>query len=295
MIWLIGNKGMLGYDIEELLKEQWFSYWVSDKEVDITDYKALEKFGKDKKIEWIINCSGYTQVDKAEKETNESFSLNQDGVRNIALFCEKRAVKLIHISTDYVFNGKKNVRDSYSEEDAPNPLGIYGKSKLAGEFEIKNLINRYFIIRTAWLYGKNGPNFVSTMLRLFKEKDFVKVVDDQYGSPTYTKDLAELILKIIQNKWNQYGIYHFTNEGVITWYKFAEEIYQEAKNVGLIEKNKLIRIIPIKTEEYPTAALRPKNSILSKNKIKQTFNLEIRPWNEALSDFLDELTNENMP
>jgi len=290
MIWLIGNKGMLGNEIEELLEEQWFPYWVSDKEVDITDYKALEKFGKDKKMKWIINCSGYTQVDKAEKEKSESFSLNQDGVRNIALFCEKRGVKLIHISTDYVFNGKKNVCDSYSEEDAPNPLGIYGKSKLAGELEIKNLINRYFIIRTAWLYGKNGPNFVSTMLRLFKESDFVKVVDDQYGSPTYTRDLAELILKIINNESNQYGIYHFTNEGVITWYKFAEEIYLQAKKLGLIEKNILFRIIPIKTEEYPTAAVRPKNSFLSKNKIKQIFNLEIRPWNEALKDFLYSLS-----
>ena len=290
MIWLIGNKGMLGNEIEELLEEQWFPYWVSDKEVDITDYKALEKFGKDKKMKWIINCSGYTQVDKAEKEKSESFSLNQDGVRNIALFCEKRGVKLIHISTDYVFNGKKNVCDSYSEEDAPNPLGIYGKSKLAGELEIKNLINRYFIIRTAWLYGKNGPNFVSTMLRLFKESNFVKVVDDQYGSPTYTRDLAELILKIINNESNQYGIYHFTNEGVITWYKFAEEIYLQAKKLGLIEKNILFRIIPIKTEEYPTAAVRPKNSFLSKNKIKQIFNLEIRPWNEALKDFLYSLS-----
>jgi len=290
MIWLIGNKGMLGNEIEELLEEQWFPYWVSDKEVDITDYKALEKFGKDKKMKWIINCSGYTQVDKAEKEKSESFSLNQDGVRNIALFCEKRGVKLIHISTDYVFNGKKNVCDSYSEEDAPNPLGIYGKSKLAGELEIKNLINRYFIIRTAWLYGKNGPNFVSTMLRLFKESNFVKVVDDQYGSPTYTRDLAELILKIINNESNQYGIYHFTNEGVITWYKFAEEIYLQAKKLGLIEKNILFRIIPIKTEEYPTVAVRPKNSFLSKNKIKQIFNLEIRPWNEALKDFLYSLS-----
>jgi len=290
MIWLIGNKGMLGSDVEELLQEHGFHYWTSDKEVDITDYKMLEKFGKDKKIEWVINCSAYTQVDRAEEEKEDAFRINWDGVRNIALFCEKRGVKLIHISTDYVFNGKKDVRDSYAEEDTTNPLGVYGKSKLAGEVEIKNLLNRYFIIRTAWLYGKNGPNFVHTMLRLFKEKDAVKVVDDQRGSPTYTKDLAKVIIEIIKDESNQCGIYHFTNEGVTTWYRFAEEILRQSKEVGLIEKDKEVKIIPIKTEEFPTAAVRPKNSSLSKNKIKQTFNLTIRPWDEALRDFLGSLS-----
>ena len=289
MIWLIGNKGMLGNDVEELLKEQWFSYWSSDKEVDITDYKALEKFGKDKKIEWVINCSGYTQVDQAEKEKGESFRINQDGVRNIALFCKKRQISLIHISTDYVFDGKKDMNEYYSEEDTPSPLGVYGQSKLAGEEEIKKLLNTYFIIRTAWLYGKNGFNFVNTMLRLFKERDLIKVVDDQYGSPTYTKDLAELILKIIKNESNQYGIYHFTNEGVTTWYKFAKEIYRQAKKVGSIEMNREVRIIPIKTEEYPTAVVRPKNSILAKEKTKKEFNIEIKSWNEALVEFIDSL------
>jgi dTDP-4-dehydrorhamnose reductase len=289
MIWLIGNKGMLGDDVEELLKEQWFSYWSSDKEVDITYCKTLEKFGKDKKIEWVINCSGYTQVDQAEKEKGESFRINRDGVRNIALFCKKRQISLIHISTDYVFDGKKDMNEYYSEEDTPSPLGVYGQSKLAGEEEIKKLLNTYFIIRTAWLYGKNGFNFVNTMLRIFKERDLIKVVDDQYGSPTYTKDLAELILKIIKNESNQYGIYHFTNEGVTTWYKFAKEIYKQAKKVGSIEKNREVKIIPIKTEEYPTAVVRPKNSILSKGKTKKEFNIEIRSWNEALVEFIDSL------
>jgi len=289
MIWLIGNKGMLGNDVEELLKEQCFSYWSSDKEVDITDYKALEKFGKDKKIEWIINCSGYTQVDQAEKEKGESFRINQVGARNIALFCEKRGIRLLHISTDYIFDGKKDIHNLYTEEDVPNPLSVYGRSKLAGEIEIKNLVNRYFIIRTAWLYGKNGFNFVNTMLRLFKEKDLVRVVDDQWGSPTYARDLAELILKIIESDSNQYGIYHFTNEGVTTWYKFAKEIYRQAKKVGLIEKSSKVKIIPIKTEEYPTVAVRPKNSILAKEKTKKEFNIEIRSWNEALVEFIDSL------
>lgn len=291
MIWLIGNKGMLGSEIEEILKEQWFTYWASDREVDITDYKALEKFGKDKKIEWVVNCSGYTQVDRAEEKIDNAFRINQDGVRNIALFCQKRNIKLIHISTDYVFDGRKDIPDSYSEEDIPNPQGVYSQSKLAGEVEINKLFNRYFVIRTAWLYGKTGSNFVNTMLRLFKERGLVKVVDDQWGSPTYTKDLAEVIIKIIKNESNQYGVYHFTNEGRTTWYGFAKEIYRQAKEIDLIEKDKEVKVIPIKTEEYPTAAERPKNSILSKEKIKQTFHIDIRPWDEALEDFLKELSD----
>ena len=277
---------MLGNDIEELLKEKRMTYCVSDKEVDITDYKVLEKFGKDKKVEWIINCSGYTQVDRAEEEREESFRINQDGVRNIALFSEKRQVRLIHVSSDYVFDGKKDVHDSYTEEDVPNPLSVYGRSKLAGEFEIRNRINYYYIIRTSWLYGANCPNFVCSMLKLFKERDLVKVVDDQWGSPTYTRDLTELILKIIKSESNQYGIYHFSNEGVTTWYRFAREIYYQAKKLGLIGKNKEVKIIPIKTEGYPTAAVRPKNSILSKEKIKQRFNVNIRKWDESLKIFL---------
>jgi dTDP-4-dehydrorhamnose reductase len=293
MIWLIGNKGMLGSDVEKLLKEINLKYWATGKEVDITDYKALEKYGRDKKIEWIINCAGYTQVDKAEEEEEKAFSLNQVGVQNISLFCSKRKIRLIHISTDYVFDGKKNLADSYSEEDKPNTLGIYGKSKLAGEREIKNILNSYFIIRTAWLYGENGSNFVYTMLKLFKERHTVKVVEDQWGSPTYTRDLAEAIIRIVRSDSNQYGVYHFTNEGITTWYKFAKEIYRHAKEIGLIDRNKEVSIMPINTVDYPTQAVRPINSILSKEKIKQTFNFEIRTWNEALEEFLNNLFNSD--
>jgi dTDP-4-dehydrorhamnose reductase len=293
MIWLIGNKGMLGSDVEKLLKEINLKYWATGKEVDITDYKALEKYGRDKKIEWIINCAGYTQVDKAEEEEEKAFSLNQVGVQNISLFCSKRKIRLIHISTDYVFDGKKNLADSYSEEDKPNPLGIYGKSKLAGEREIKNILNSYFIIRTAWLYGENGSNFVYTMLKLFKERHTLKVVDDQWGSPTYTGDLAGAILKIIKNNSNQYGIYHFTNERITNWYKFAKEIYRQAKEIGLIDRNKEVSIMPIKTVDYPTQAVRATNSILSKEKIKQIFNIKIRPWNGALEEFLNNLSDSD--
>jgi len=287
MIWLIGNKGMLGNDVEKLLKERGLTYWGSDMEVDISDYKALEKFGKDKKIKWVINCAGYTKVDKAEEEIDEAFRINKDGVRNIALFSANRQIRVIHISTDYIFNGRQEgSADAYREEDKTNPITIYGKSKLAGEEEIKKILEEYFIIRTAWLYGLQGNNFVYTMLRLFKERDLVKVVEDQWGSPTYTVDLAGTILKIIEDDSVSYGIYHFTNEGMTSWYEFAKTIYRKAKRLGLVEGNKKVTIEPIKTEDYPTAALRPRYSVLSKEKIKKEFNLKIRDWNEALEDFL---------
>lgn len=287
MIWLIGNKGMLGNDIEKLLKEREQTYCATDKEIDITDYKALEKFGKDKKIKWVINCAGYTKVDKAEEEIDEAFKLNKDGVRNITLFSAKRQIRLIHISTDYVFDGwQEGGTVAYREDDKTNPINIYGKSKLAGEEEIKKIFREYFIIRTAWLYGLQGNNFICTMLRLFKEIDLVKVVEDQWGSPTYTADLAGAILKIIEDDSVSYGIYHFTNEGMTNWYKFALTIYDKAKRLGLIEGNKKIVIDTIKTEDYPTKALRPRYSVLSKEKIKKEFNLKIRDWDKALEDFL---------
>jgi len=290
MIWLIGNKGMLGNDVEKLLKERGLNYWVSDKEVDISDYKALEKFGKDKKIKWIINCSGYTKVDKAEEEIDEAFRINKDGVRDIALFSANRQIRLIHISTDYVFDGRQEKdRDTvaYKENDKTNPINIYGKSKSAGEEEIKKALKKYFIIRTAWLCGLQGNNFIYTMLRLFKERDLVKVVEDQWGSPTYTMDLAGAILKIIENDSVSYGIYHFTNEGMTNWYEFARTIYKKAKRLGLVEDNKKVEIQPTKTKDYPTAARRPRYSVLSKKKIKKEFGLKIRDWDKALEDFLN--------
>jgi dTDP-4-dehydrorhamnose reductase len=291
MIWLIGNKGMLGNDIEKLLKERGLTYCASDKEIDITDYKAIEKFGKDKKIKWIINCAGYTKVDKAEEEIDEAFKINKDGARNIALFSSKRQIRLIHISTDYVFDGRQEGGTiAYSENDKINPINIYGKSKLAGEEEIKKILEEYFIIRTAWLYGLQGNNFVYTMLRLFKERDLLKVVGDQWGSPTYTVDLAGAILKIIENDSVSYGVYHFTNEGVTNWYKFALTIYKKAKRLELIEDNKKVEIQPINTEDYPTAAKRPRYSVLSKEKIKKEFNLKIRNWDKVLEDFLSTLS-----
>jgi dTDP-4-dehydrorhamnose reductase len=292
MIWLIGNKGMLGQEVEKLFKRKRLSYLASDKKVDITNYPTLQEWTKNTELSWIINCSGYTEVDKAEKEIEKAFLINRDGVRNISKIATEKQAKLIHISTDYVFNGEKNTHLSYTEDDKTEPINIYGESKLAGEKEIKETFKKYFILRTAWLYGIGGKNFVSTMLKLFKEKEEIRVVSDQWGSPTYTGDLAEAILKIIEDESISYGIYHFTNEGMTCWYEFARTIYKKAKRVGLIEGNKKIEIQPIKTEDYPTAARRPRYSVLSKDKIKKEFNLKLRNWDEALEDFLVSLKEE---
>ena len=223
MIWLIGNKGMLGSDVERILLEMRKDYIASDMDVDITNIRELKKYVGAGEIEWIINCAAYTPVDKAEDEPEMAFKVNAEGPLNLAKIAIEKGAKLIHISTDYVFDGEKE--SPYTEEDTPNPTGIYGKSKLEGEKIIKSLIQNYFILRTAWLYGKNGNNFVRTMLRLLNEKEVIKVVSDQWGSPTYTKDLADVILTIVGNKGDHYGIYHFTNEGKTNWYEFAKEIY----------------------------------------------------------------------
>jgi dTDP-4-dehydrorhamnose reductase len=262
----------------------------SDKEVDITNYPILQEFTKNIELAWIINCSGYTEVDKAEKEMEKAFLINRDGGKNISKIATEKQAKLIHISTDYVFNGKKDTHLSYTENDKTEPINIYGESKLAGEREIKETFKKYFILRTAWLYGRGGKNFVSTMLKLFKEKEEIKVVSDQWGSPTYTVDLAEVIVEIINHDSDKFGIYHFTNEGVTNWYEFACTIYDKARRLGLIEDNKKVEIQPIKTEDYPTAARRPRYSVLSKEKIKREFNLKIRDWEDALEDFINTLS-----
>jgi len=286
MIWLIGNKGMLGQEVERLFKRKRLSYLGSDKEVDITNYPILKEFTKNIELAWIINCSGYTEVDKAEKEIEKAFLINRDGVRNISKIAIEKQAKLIHFSTDYVFDGEKNRPLSYTEDEKTEPINLYGESKLAGEREIKENLEKYFILRTAWLYGRDGKNFVSTMLKLFKGKEEIKVVSDQWGSPTYTVDLAEVILKIINNDSDKFSIYHFTNEGVTNWYEFAREIYRKSKKLGIIDSNKEVKIRAIETKEYPTPAQRPKWSLLSKEKIKRELNLEIRNWEDALTDFL---------
>jgi dTDP-4-dehydrorhamnose reductase len=282
MIWLIGNKGMLGTEIQFLLEARKMSYCVSDREVDITDKPSLESFCKNKNISVIINCSAYTAVDKAEDEPEQAYSINAIGVKNIAELSYFIRSKLIHFSTDYVFNGQS--KTPYTETDTVDPIGIYGKTKLEGEQAIQSVLPQHFIIRTAWLYGRYGNNFVKTMLALFQQRASVAVVSDQIGSPTYTFDLALAVLKIIESGSTEYGIYHFSNEGQCSWHEFAIEIYKQSLEKGIVV-NPAVKINPISTAEYPTKAKRQSYSLLSKNKIKTTFSLSIRNWKEALSHY----------
>ena len=295
MIWIIGSRGMLGTELCRLLENKGFDITATDREIDFTDIKALEEYadGLKEKIDWIINCAAYTAVDKAEEQQELCYSLNSKGPENIAKCAEKYNAKLIHISTDYVFDGKSPV--PYKEDDKVNPLSVYGKSKLEGEVAIQKLANKYFILRTAWLYGEFGNNFVYTMIKLMKSKDEIRVVADQYGAPTWTRDLSECISLLIESKSTSYGIYHTGGSGKCSWHDFAHAIQNEAFKRGMLDKK-----IPVKkltTEEYPSKAVRPKFSLLNKEKIRKETGFIFPQWEDSLKLFIEEISrgkNENI-
>ena len=289
MIWLVGNRGMLGAEVQSRLQSLDLEHAATDLDVDITDGRAMERFADPLDLSWIVNCSAYTAVDRAEDEPDQAFRINAEGVRKLALAARGKKARLLHISTDYVFDGMKE--GPYREEDDPNPLGAYGRSKLQGEVYIRENCSHHVILRTAWLYGPGGNNFVRTMLRLFREREEVRVVADQWGSPTFAGDLADAILQVITRDSVPYGTYHFTNEGRTNWFEFAREIHDQAIRKGLLEKP--VRIVPIQTGQYPTRARRPANSCLSKEKIKETFGIPVRPWREALADCIGQIATES--
>ncbi len=286
MIWLVGHRGMLGTEVHARLRTRGLEHVATDLDVDIADRPSLKAFSDPLALSWIVNCSAYTAVDRAEDEPELAFRINAEGVRNLACVAEEKGARLLHISTDYVFDGRK--KGAYLETDPPSPSGVYGQSKLQGEIHIRENIDRHVILRTAWLYGPAGANFVRTMLRLFQERDEVKVVADQWGSPTLAGDLADAILRIITLETVPYGTFHFTNEGRTNWFEFASLIRKLAVENHLVERD--VRILPIKTEEYPTKAVRPANSYLSKEKIKAAFGISIRSWQEALEEFMHGLS-----
>lgn len=284
MVWLIGNRGMLGSDVERLLRDRKLRFTGTDLEIDITNIEELRKYTTVKSFKWVINCAAYTNVDKAEEEREKAFKINADGVLNIAKIAQEIQAKLIHISTDYIFDGKK---EAYTETDLPNPQNVYGESKLKGERNIEATISEHFILRTAWLYGVHGNNFVHTMLKLFNERSTVKVVSDQWGSPTYTLHLAQAILTIINSGNSEYGIYNATNEGRTSWYEFAHAIYKSGFDHGFI--NKKVEILPIESKDYPSQTVRPKYSYLSKLKFKSTFGSSLPDWQDGLKSFFSNL------
>lgn len=290
MIWLVGHKGMLGMEVHRRLQACKLEHIATDLDVDIADPHALNLFSRPLAPSWIINCSAYTAVDRAEDEPEMAFRINAEGVRNLALLAQKKKAKFLHISTDYVFDGMKN--GPYVESDPPNPLGVYGRSKLQGEKYIQEYLKNHIILRTAWLYGYGGNNFVKTMLRLFQERDEINVVNDQWGSPTFAGDLADTIIKFITQDTSHYGIFHYSNDGRTNWFEFASLILEQAGKHHLLKRN--VRILPISTAQYPTKALRPANAYLSKDKIKRALQLHIRPWQTALAELITGFSVEDM-
>ena len=306
MIWLIGCKGMLGSEVAQQLDEKKYNWVGTDKEVDITDADALMNFVKsvetstyldtssnDKHIKWIINCSAYTNVDKAEEDVELADKLNNSGVLNIARTARSIGAKLIHISTDYVFNGQG--KEPYTEEMEKEPLGVYGKTKSAGEDAIQKEMTQYYILRTAWLYGFDGKNFVYTMTKLMNSHDQIKVVNDQKGTPTCALDLAAVILKIIEkadkateafgkHSAPAFGIYHFTNGGQTDWHEFATEIYRLGRKYGRITQECDVK--PCTTEEYGAKVQRPAYSVLSKDKICRELKIKLPDWKVSLEKFI---------
>ncbi|MCI6826725.1 MAG: dTDP-4-dehydrorhamnose reductase [Spirochaetia bacterium] len=284
MIWLIGCKGMLGTEIARQLSENKIDFVGTDIDVDITNPQALAKFVKGKDISYIINCSAYTAVDKAESDADFAKKLNEDGPRNIANLANQIHAKMIHISTDYVFDGTGT--EPYTEDMSVAPIGVYGRTKAAGEAAVKQNLKEYYIIRTAWLYGWAGKNFVYTMIKAMNTHDSVKVVNDQKGSPTFAGDLANVIIQIINKDDVPYGTYHCTDLGEITWWDFTNEIKQIEVEKGIIT-NKECKVNPCTTDEYPTPAKRPAYSVLSKDKIQKTLGIKLPDWKESLSKFLN--------
>lgn len=244
----------------------------NSSELDITDVLIVEDFFKTNTIDYCINCAAYTAVDKAESDIDKAYKVNVIGSENLAKVCGEYNSILIHVSTDFVFEGSSS--KPYNEENCTNPLSVYGSTKLEGEQKIQENLEKHFILRTSWLYSEFGNNFLKTMLRLSKSRDEIGVVSDQVGTPTYAMDLAYAILKIIQTNSKLYGTYHFSNEGVASWYDFAVAIFD-------LEKIK-IKVNPITTEEFPTPAKRPSYSVLNKTKIKKNLQIEIPHWRYSL-------------
>lgn len=272
-ILITGAYGMLGSDLRETLKDHELLITAS-KDLDITDENKVMNYILEKSPEIVINAAAYTAVDNCETDYENAYSVNAIGPKNLAKACNKINIPLIHISTDYVFDGNK--RTPLTEEDNLGPKTVYGKTKLEGEKLVQENAKKYFILRTAWLYGIHGKNFVQTMLNLSKKNSELKVVNDQIGSPTYSKDLAIAISELLNS--DKYGIYHVTNKGEISWYDFSKKIF-ELSNIK-------VNVKPVSTEEFPRPAPRPHYSVLSNQKWVKAGFTPMRNYDEALKDYL---------
>jgi dTDP-4-dehydrorhamnose reductase len=283
-ILLVGNNGQVGRELEETLSSLGEVIGTNRQTLDLTQPTIISKFIEDVQPDIIVNAAAYTAVDKAETEPELAYAINATAPKMMAEAAQKLGSLLLHISTDYVFDGKKNT--PYTEEDITNPLGIYGRSKLAGEENIRQICDRHVILRTAWVYGTYGKsNFVKTMLHLGGERETIRVVCDQVGSPTWARDIADAIAQLLAADVT--GTYHFTDSGVASWYDFAIAIFEAAKQMGF--PLKVQQILPITTSEYPTPAQRPAYSVLATKKISNILNYQVPYWRDSLKKMMAQL------
>lgn len=273
-ILVTGAHGQLGTDIMQILSSEHEIYGFARQELNITDQQTTFEIIQQIKPDAVIHAAAYTKVDQAESDPELSYSVNAYGTRNVVLASQKIAAKVIYISTDYVFAGTRSV--PYCEFDQTSPVNVYGRSKLAGEEMVKTFSDKFFIVRTSWLYGRYGTNFVSTILQLSEQQEELRIVSDQVGSPTYTVDLVRFLRELLRTE--QFGIYHATNTGSCSWFEFAKTILET------VNRNR--NIVPVRTEDFPRPAARPAFSVLDHMAIRQNSFNEFRHWRAALQDFL---------
>ena len=280
-ILVTGSNGQLGKELKKIASSfpQFDFVFLSREDLPIHHFEMVRSYFTGYHPQYVINCVAYTAVDRAEQEKDRVFHINSEAAGVLAAICKENHTKLIHISTDYVFDGTANV--PYKEDSSTNPQSVYGASKLEGEKQVLQLNPDAIIIRTSWVYSEFGKNFVKTMLKLQQEKEEISVVNDQVGSPTYAADLAEVIIRIIASQKWEAGIYHYCNEGITSWYDFAVAIKEMTGSQ--------CRIKPIPTEQYPTPAKRPAYSVLDKTKIEKAFNIRAKDWKESLATCLNNL------
>lgn len=282
-VFVTGVKGQLGYDVmRELEKRDYDAVGVDIEEMDITDNKSVDKVITDANPDVVIHCAAWTAVDLAEDEDKKAkvHLVNAVGTENIAKVCKKLDCKMIYLSTDYVFDGQGT--RPWKPDDEKHPLNVYGKSKYEGELAVEKLLEKYFIVRIAWVFGENGKNFVRTMLNLGKTHDKITVVDDQIGSPTYTPDLAKLLVDMAESE--KYGTYHATNEGFCSWYEFACEIFKQASEFATAYKK--VSVLPVTSDKYPSKAKRPSNSRMNKEKLTENGFEQLPTWKDALRRYI---------
>jgi dTDP-4-dehydrorhamnose reductase len=279
---VFGASGQLGQCLKQVagLKQINNIIFPPETEANILDTEAISKVFEQYKPAYVINCAAYTAVDKAEDDIDMARKINKTGAANLATQCKDKGAVLVHISTDFIFKGDKPY--PLVESDIAEPISIYGLTKLEGEQDIESILPQYYILRTSWLYSEYGNNFAKTMLKLGAERDELKIIADQVGTPTYAIDLAGAVLDIITSGSQNYGIYHYSNEGVTSWYDFAKAIFDLAGSK--------VKAYPIRTSEYPTRATRPAFSVMDKAKIKTTFNIQIPYWRDSLAVCLEKLS-----